>query len=219
MGDAHTSPGSLEKVTSKWTQAANAFVLITSRFVCASQAAFFHSITNCACVWQVFVRVGSSARSRDASSDSEMTSSTSSAPQLRNRPSSQHKFNFNIGSIDSFERKMEEAQEALGLDPNEFIPITYVNELSWSQELLRLLPTLLLIGGYVWFTRRSMGGGGLGGGGLGGGGRGIFNVGKAQVGTLDKNAKDKIMFKVSYTWLLLCIHACYAAPGYRLATP
>ena len=89
---------------------------------------------------------------------------------------------------------MEEAQEALGFDPNEFIPITYTNELSWSQELLHLLPTLLLIGGYVWFTRRGMGGGGMGGGM--GGGRGIFNVGKAQVGTIDKNAKDKIMFKV-----------------------
>lgn len=121
---------------------------------------------------------------------------SSSSPQFRgNRTTSQHKFNFNIGSLDSFERKMEEAQELLGLDPNEFIPITYVNELSWSQELLRLLPTLLLIGGYVWFTRRSMGS--MGGGGLGGGGRGIFNVGKAQVGSIDKNAKDKIMFKVS----------------------
>lgn len=58
------------------------------------------------------------------------------------------------------------------------VPITYTTELSWQQELLRLAPTLLLIVGYVWFTRRQMGG--LGGGG-GGGARGIFNVGKAQV--------------------------------------
>jgi len=114
-------------------------------------------------------------------------------------PQSQHKYSFNIGSIDSFDRKMEEAQEALGFDPNEYVPITYTNELSWSQELLRLLPTLLLIGGYVWFTRRQLGGGVIGGGGMGAG-RGIFNVGKAQVGTVDKNAKDKIMFKVSQTY-------------------
>ena len=46
------------------------------------------------------------------------------------------------------------------------------------QELLRLAPTILLIAGYVWFTRRQMGG--LGG--QGPGGRGLFNVGKAQVG-------------------------------------
>ena len=39
-----------------------------------------------------------------------------------------------------------------------------------------MAPTILLIAGYVWFTRRQMGG--LTGGG--GGGRGIFNVGKAQ---------------------------------------
>ena len=45
------------------------------------------------------------------------------------------------------------------------------------QEILRLAPTLLLIAGYVWFTRRQMGG--LSG--TAGGGRGLFNVGKAQV--------------------------------------
>ena len=54
----------------------------------------------------------------------------------------------------------------------------YTSEVSWQQELWRLLPTILLIGGYVWFTRRQMSG--LGGGG-GPGGRGIFNVGKASV--------------------------------------
>jgi ATP-dependent Zn protease len=88
----------------------------------------------------------------------------------------QYKFFFNIGSIDSFERKMEEAQEDLGWSPSSWVPITYANELSWQQELLRLAPTILLIAGYVWFTRRQLGG--LGG--QGPGGRGLFNVGKAQ---------------------------------------
>ena len=91
----------------------------------------------------------------------------------------QYKFFFNIGSIDSFERKMEEAQEDLGWSPSSWVPITYANELSWQQELLRLAPTILLIAGYVWFTRRQLGG--LGG--QGPGGRGIFNVGKAQART------------------------------------
>lgn len=146
---------------------------------------------------QVFVRVGGVPRSSGdmSMSENDIQPAPSSASGATRGPASQHKYSFNIGSIDSFDRKMEEAQEALGFDPNEFVPITYTNELSWSQELLRLLPTLLLIGGYVWFTRRSMGS--MGGGGLGGGGRGIFNVGKAQVGTVDKNAKDKIMFRVS----------------------
>lgn len=58
------------------------------------------------------------------------------------------------------------------------MPVTYGSEFSLGSEVMKLLPTLLIIGGYIWFTRRSMGG--LGGGGSAGG-RGIFNVGKAQV--------------------------------------
>ena len=165
---------------------------------------------------QVYVRVGASPRSAgDLAPDSEMEPSTSASP--RGAPS-QHKYSFNIGSLESFERKMEEAQEALGFDPNEFVPVTYTHQLSWSQEALRLLPTVLLIGGYLWFTRKGMGSGGLGGGGMGGG-RGIFNVGKAQVGTIDKNAKDKIMFKVRFT---TCTHCTAGAllmardPGRRV---
>lgn len=48
----------------------------------------------------------------------------------------QYKFHFNIGSIDSFERKMEEAQEDLGWATDSFVPITYTNELSWQQVSL-----------------------------------------------------------------------------------
>ena len=59
------------------------------------------------------------------------------------------------------------------------VPITYTREMAWATELLRLLPTIGLIGLYIWFTRRQLGGGFGGGGGMGG--RGIFNVGKAQV--------------------------------------
>ena len=106
---------------------------------------------------------------------------------------SQYKFYFNIGSVDSFERQLEEAQETLGWNPDEFIPITYTSQVSWSSELLRLAPTILLIAGYVWFTRRSMGGGM---GGMGGGSRSLFNVGKAHIAVIDKNAKNKTMFKV-----------------------
>ena len=58
------------------------------------------------------------------------------------------------------------------------VPITYTREMAWATELLRLLPTIGLIGLYIWFTRRQLGGGFGGGGGMGG--RGIFNVGKAQ---------------------------------------
>jgi len=106
-----------------------------------------------------------------------------------------YKFFFNIGSVDSFERKMEEAQDILGIDPRNYLPVVYTSEMSFQQELMRLAPTLLLIAGGIWFTRRQMGGMGGGAGGGMGGSKGIFSVGKAAVGTLDKNAKTKIMFK------------------------
>jgi len=184
-------------------------------------------------------------------------------------PAAAYRYYFNIGSVDSFERKMEEAQEDMGLPPSAWVragaaprtpaprpgggfrirghvtsrtarlaladalsvktrvrfskkreacsrqhlapgrhvgrrrggvqsgvagspacrwrgwgraprqvPITYTNEMGWTTELLRLLPTIGLIGLYIWFTRRQLGGFGGGGGGMGG--RGIFIVGKAQ---------------------------------------
>ena len=107
----------------------------------------------------------------------------------------QLRYYFNIGSLDSFERKMEEAQDAMGVDPHEFVPVTYLNEVAWGTELARLAPTLLLLAGFVFLNRRMGGMPGMGGPGGGGPGGGIFNVGKASVTTLDKNAKHKIMFK------------------------
>eukprot|EP00270_Netrium_digitus_P012119 TRINITY_DN3910_c0_g1_i2.p1 TRINITY_DN3910_c0_g1~~TRINITY_DN3910_c0_g1_i2.p1 ORF type:complete len:595 (-),score=204.26 TRINITY_DN3910_c0_g1_i2:184-1968(-) len=82
----------------------------------------------------------------------------------------------------------------MGVKASDYVPVTYVTEFSWMQEALRLFPTLLLIAGYIYFTRSMQSG--LGGGGMGGGGaRGIFNVGKAHVTKVDKNAKNKILFK------------------------
>ena len=53
-----------------------------------------------------------------------------------------HKFYFNVGSVDSFERKMEDAQEDLGWTSDSFVPIVYTNELSWSQVRACTLPAL-----------------------------------------------------------------------------
>lgn len=106
----------------------------------------------------------------------------------------QYKYYFNIGSVESFEEKLEEAQEALGIDSHDYVPVTYVSEMVWYQELLRFAPTLLLLGSLMYAGRRMQGGFGVGGSG-GKGGRGIFNIGKAQIMRVDKNAKNKIYFK------------------------
>lgn len=105
-----------------------------------------------------------------------------------------YKYYFNIGSVDAFEKSMQEAQQSNGIDSADWVPVKYTNEMSWAQELWRLAPTILLIGGYVWFTRRQFGGL-MGGGGGQQGGRGLFNVGKAQVTVLDKTSKNKVTFK------------------------
>ncbi|KAK2435969.1 ATP-dependent zinc metalloprotease FTSH 10, mitochondrial [Trifolium repens] len=107
----------------------------------------------------------------------------------------QYKYLINIGSVESFEEKLEEVQEALGVDPHDFVPVTYSSEMVWYQELMRFAPTLLLLGTILYMGRRMQGGFGVGGGTGGKGGRGIFNIGKAHVHKVDKNAKNKVYFK------------------------
>ena len=121
-----------------------------------------------------------SGSTEQVSSDSSGSGSgaQSSAAVSRN---SVHKYTFQIGSVESFERHMEDAERAFGWRPEEFVPIVYTNpEISFFDEALKFAPTLLLIGALIWTTRSTMRG--IGGGGMGGrGGRNIFNVGKAQV--------------------------------------
>lgn len=79
---------------------------------------------------------------------------------------------FNIGSVDSFERNLENAQTEQGVEPVNYVPVIYRTEVEGS-SLTGLLPTLLIIGFLVYMMRRSadmMGGGkGRKGGGLFGG--------------------------------------------------
>ncbi|KAE8719435.1 ATP-dependent zinc metalloprotease FTSH 3 [Hibiscus syriacus] len=108
---------------------------------------------------------------------------------------SQYKYNFNIGSVESFEEKLEEAQEALGIDPHNHVPVIYVDEVNWFQELMHFVLTLLILC-CLWFIGIIMLQIRFGDGGPDGqGGRGIFNIGKAQITKMDKNAKDKVFFK------------------------
>ncbi|CAN6337395.1 unnamed protein product [Urochloa humidicola] len=104
------------------------------------------------------------------------------------------KYYFNIGSVDSFEEKLEEAQEAMGIDPHDFVPVTYVAEVNWFQEIMRFAPTAFLVGLIYLMGRRMQSGFNIGGG-PGKGRGGIFNIGKATVTKMDKNSKNKVFFK------------------------
>ncbi|KAL4322567.1 hypothetical protein AHAS_Ahas14G0223400 [Arachis hypogaea] len=48
----------------------------------------------------------------------------------------QYKFYFNIGSVKSFEENLKAAQEELGLEPHDYVPVTYSFEVDWEQELM-----------------------------------------------------------------------------------
>ncbi|XP_043715051.1 ATP-dependent zinc metalloprotease FTSH 10, mitochondrial-like isoform X2 [Telopea speciosissima] len=141
-------------------------------------------------VAKVYVR--SSPRISNQTNDDVIQGSTDGTHSGGNV--SQYKYFFNIGSVESFEEKLEEAQEALGIDSHDFVPVTYVSEMVWYQELMRFAPTALILGSLLYMGRRMQGGFGIGGSG-GRGSRGIFNIGKAHVTKLDKNSKNKVYFK------------------------
>ncbi|XP_019254754.1 PREDICTED: ATP-dependent zinc metalloprotease FTSH 10, mitochondrial-like isoform X2 [Nicotiana attenuata] len=141
-------------------------------------------------VAKVYVR--SSAPGINQTGDDTVQGPTSGTNGGRN--TGQYKYYFNIGSVESFEEKLEEAQEAWGIDPHNYVPVVYVDELNWFQELMRFGPTVLLLAVLYYMGRRVQGGIGVGGSD-GKGGRGIFNIGKANFTKMDKNAKNKVFFK------------------------
>lgn len=98
-----------------------------------------------------------------------------------------------LGNLEVFEAKVEQVQRELGLSPLDFVPIQYVTETSFMDDILPHLPTLLIFALMMGFARSMMAGGmpGAGGGGMGGG-RNPFNVGKAfPKGTKDLKSKVK----------------------------
>ncbi|KAI8384570.1 peptidase family M41-domain-containing protein [Radiomyces spectabilis] len=100
--------------------------------------------------------------------------------------SPQQTFVFSIGSIESFERKLEEAQNELGIPSNERIPVAYRDEISIFQTALHFAPTLLLIGVLYYITKRGAGGAG---------GQGIFGIGKSRAKMFNQETDVKVKFK------------------------
>ncbi len=96
-------------------------------------------------------------------------------------------FYFVIGSIETFERNLSEAQESM--DELQRIEPEYRNERNWMGELLWTIgPFVLIILLWLWIFRRMSRG-------AGGGPGGIFSVGKSQAKVFDKDAKVSTTFK------------------------
>ncbi|CAO2195221.1 unnamed protein product [Urochloa humidicola] len=147
-----------------------------------------HIVVSNKSVAKVYVR---SSPSSNQGQDGDIHITTSHLPG--GQTPSKYKYYFNIGSIDSFEEKLEEAQEALGRDPHVYVPVTYTSEVNWFQELMKYAPAALIVG-LIYVAGKRMKGG-ISIGGPGGGGRSIFSIGKAQVTKMDKNSKNKVFFK------------------------
>ncbi|PIA14346.1 ATP-dependent metallopeptidase Hfl [Coemansia reversa NRRL 1564] len=97
---------------------------------------------------------------------------------------------FTIGSVESFEKQLVDAQNELGIPPSQRIPVEYREEVSLLSTALHLMPTLLLIGTFIYFSRKAPGAGG-GSGGAGG----IFGIGKSRARMYNKETDVKIAFK------------------------
>ena len=92
---------------------------------------------------------------------------------------------FTIGSVESFERKMDDAQYELRIPSHERIPVSYSNEVSWLGTLLSFGPTLLLLGSLFYFTRRAGGGGGS---------NGVFGMGRSRAKKFNHETDVKVKF-------------------------
>ncbi|KAI5290840.1 AAA ATPase afg3 [Ascosphaera aggregata] len=93
---------------------------------------------------------------------------------------------FTIGSVEAFERKLDEAQNELGIPQSERIPVAYQDEVPWVATLMSFGPTLLLIGSFIWLSRRAAGGPG--------GQSGIFGIGKSRAKRFNSETDIKIKF-------------------------
>ncbi|KAI1180812.1 peptidase family M41-domain-containing protein [Nemania sp. FL0916] len=70
---------------------------------------------------------------------------------------------FSIASVEAFERRLDEAQDELGISSSERIPVSYAAESNGMNILLAFGPTVLLVGLLLYASRRGPGGGGSGG--------------------------------------------------------
>jgi AFG3 family protein len=95
---------------------------------------------------------------------------------------------FNIGTVQTFEQRLREAQEAL--EVAEDLSIVYVTERDFFGDILSwVLPILILVAVWLFIFRRMSSAAG------GGGAGNIFNVGKSKAKMFDRESNVKTDFK------------------------
>ena len=94
-------------------------------------------------------------------------------------------YQFEVGSLELFEEKLEKAQDKGISFRLEFITV----ENRWMDTIIGFLPIIIIIGVWIFLMRR------MSGGGAGGPGGQIFNIGKSKAKLFDKNTDVKVTFK------------------------
>ena len=93
---------------------------------------------------------------------------------------------FSIGSVDAFERRLDEAQNELGVPASERIPVSYAREGMATGLLMAFGPTVLVVGLLFWVSRRA-------GGGVGGA-NSMFSFGKSKAKMFNHDSAVKVKF-------------------------
>ena len=94
-------------------------------------------------------------------------------------------YQFEVGSLELFEEKLEKARSNGVNFRLEFVTI----ENRWLDTIIGFLPIIIIIGVWIFLMRR------MSGGGAGGPGGQIFSIGKSKARLFDKNTDIKITFK------------------------
>lgn len=93
---------------------------------------------------------------------------------------------FNIGSVEAFERNLDEAYHELGIPSSEKIPVAYSDVVSIGSLIGSFAPTILLVGALYWMSRRAASGAG--------GQSGIFGIGKSRAKKFNSETDVKTKF-------------------------
>ena len=73
---------------------------------------------------------------------------------LDRTPVQPHLF-FRIGSVESFERKLEIAQREKNIDTDDFVAVQYTQQIDWTRTFASVVPSLLLLGFFAAMMRRA----------------------------------------------------------------
>jgi AFG3 family protein len=93
---------------------------------------------------------------------------------------------FTIGSVEAFERRLDDAHNELGIPSAERIPVAYTEELPLSAAIFSFGPTVLFVAALFWFSRRAASGAG--------GQSGIFGIGKSRAKRFNHETDIKTKF-------------------------